>query len=134
MRRDIVLALSVRLSVRHFCVRSHILEVLWRISLKLRMSIYMHKRMIHAKWHFTPSVKTRVMALCFLKKSVSLFIRPICIHPQTKHMLRGISILRICLLKCFLNVCLKTKNSIHFFVFTPNVKATLLLNCLICMV
>jgi len=25
---------------RHFCVRSHILEVLWRISLKLGMSIY----------------------------------------------------------------------------------------------
>jgi hypothetical protein len=53
---------------RHFCVRSHILEVLWRISLKLRMSIHLHKRMMHAKWHCTPSVKNRVMALCILKK------------------------------------------------------------------
>ena len=52
---------------RHFCVRSHILEVLWRISLKLGMSIYMDKRM-HAKWHCTPSVNNGVMALCILKK------------------------------------------------------------------
>ena len=115
---------------RHFCVRSHILEVLWRISYKLGMSkyspargggilfwrcpavrpsllcpepylgsalVYFIETLYHAKWHCTQSVKTRVMALCILKKFVSLFIRPICTHPQTKHMLRGISILRICL-------------------------------------
>ena len=48
----------------HFCVRSHILEVLWRISLKL--GIYMDKRMMHGKWHCTPSVNNRVMALCII--------------------------------------------------------------------
>ena len=47
---------GIRPSVRHFCVRSHILEVLWWISLKLGMSIYMDKRMMHAKWHCTPSL------------------------------------------------------------------------------
>ncbi|KAH3703556.1 hypothetical protein DPMN_078593 [Dreissena polymorpha] len=57
---------AVRQSVRHFCVQSLILEVLWRISLKLGMSIYMHKRMMHAKWHCTPYVKNRLMALCIL--------------------------------------------------------------------
>ncbi|KAH3831116.1 hypothetical protein DPMN_104378 [Dreissena polymorpha] len=65
MRRDIVLALSVQ----HFCVRSQILEALWRISLKLGMNIiYMDKRMMRAKWHCTPSVNNGVMALCILKK------------------------------------------------------------------
>ena len=39
-RRDIVLALSIRPSFRHFCVRSHTFEVLWRILLKRGMSIY----------------------------------------------------------------------------------------------
>ena len=65
---------SVRPSVRHFCVRSHILEVLWRISLKLGMSIYMDKRMMHAKWHCTPSINNGVMALVYiLKKCFSLW-------------------------------------------------------------
>ena len=58
---------SFRLSVFPF-VRSHILEVLWQISLKLGMSMYMDKRMMHAKWHCTPLVNNRVMALCILKK------------------------------------------------------------------
>ena len=61
---------SFRLSVRHFCVRNHILEVLWQISLKLGMSIYMDKRMMHAKWHCTPSDNNGVMALCIFKKAV----------------------------------------------------------------
>ena len=60
---------SFRPSGRHFCVRSHILEVLWRISLKLGMSIYMDKTMMHAKWHCTPSVNNGVMALCILKNA-----------------------------------------------------------------
>jgi len=40
------------------------LEVLLQISLKLGMSIYMDKTMMHAKWHCTPYVNNRVMALC----------------------------------------------------------------------
>jgi len=61
---------SVLPSVRHFCVRSHILEVLWWISLKLGMSIYMDKRMMHTKWHCTPSVNNGVMALCIYSVSM----------------------------------------------------------------
>jgi len=67
---------SVLPSVRHFCIQSHILEVLWRISLKLGMSIYMDKRMMHAKWHCTPSVNNGVMALCFVVCS-SVWFAPI---------------------------------------------------------
>ncbi len=42
------------------------MEVLWRISLKLGMSIYMDKTMMHAKWHCTTSVNNGVMALCIV--------------------------------------------------------------------
>jgi hypothetical protein len=68
-RRDFVLALSIRPSFWHFCVRSHTFEVLWRILLKLGMSIYMDKRMMHAKWHCTPSVNNEIMAIYILKKN-----------------------------------------------------------------
>ena len=36
--------------------------------MKLGMSIYMDNRMMHAKWHCTPSVNNGVMALLVLKK------------------------------------------------------------------
>jgi hypothetical protein len=47
------------------------LEVLWRISLKLGMSIYMDKTMMHAKWHCTTSVNNGVMALCIVVRHPS---------------------------------------------------------------
>ena len=86
---------SVLPSVRHFCVQSHILEVLWQISLKLGMSIYMDKRMMQAKWHCTPSVNNRVIALyiyIFCANGAYRGIRHVC---DKALVWRGISIQQI---------------------------------------
>jgi hypothetical protein len=72
---DIVIQCSIRPSLRHFCVRGHILKLLWQISLKLVMSIYMDKRMMHAKWHCTPSVNNGVRSICVLKKCFLAHLR-----------------------------------------------------------
>ena len=39
-----------------------------KVVIKKSNSIFMVKRMMHAKWHCTPSVYNRVLALCILKK------------------------------------------------------------------
>ena len=62
------------------------MEVLWRISLKLGMSIYMDKRMMHAKWHCTPLYNKGIKALCILKNAF------LCVWSHILEVIRQISL------------------------------------------